>query len=93
MDDPVAESHSFIIKVWLEEYRIAADRVVWRGHITHVPGGARHYVKDPAQILAVILPYLQRMGIKLSWRWRLQTWLNSRGALSMDPVKTKHPHD
>ena len=70
-----------------------SNRVVWRGHITHVPGGERHYVKDPAEILAVILPYLQQMGIKPSWRWRLQGWLGSLSGQSAAPVNAKRPHD
>lgn len=72
---PELHTHSFIIKVWLEEPAEAADLAVWRGHITHVPSGERRYLKNPNEIIDFIVPYLEAMGVKLGMRWRMKQWL------------------
>ena len=60
------ESHiqSFIIKIWLEEEIAESGRTVWRGHITHVPGGERQYIQDLSAISSFIQPYLEKMKAK-----------------------------
>lgn len=77
-----SNTHSFIVKVWLEETVGEAGVATWRGHITHVPSGERRYVKELDDIAAFILPYLTGMGVDLglasqprSWwrRWRRRT--------------------
>jgi len=67
------ETHSFIIKFWLEE---EADdgRRLWRGHITHVPDGNRRYLRRLKDILDFISPYLERSS-SASGRW---AWLSGR---------------
>jgi hypothetical protein len=57
-------THSFIVKIWLEETTEEAGQATWRGHITHVPSGERRYVQDLGDIAAFIAPYLERMGVK-----------------------------
>jgi hypothetical protein len=57
-------THSFIVKIWLEETAEEAGEATWRGHITHVPNGERRYVQDLDEITAFIAPYLERMGVK-----------------------------
>jgi hypothetical protein len=57
-------THSFIIKIWLEETAEEAGRTTWCGHITHIPGGERRYLKNLEEINAVITPYLREMGIE-----------------------------
>jgi hypothetical protein len=69
-------THSFIIKIWLEETLEEADQAVWRGHITHVPSGRREYVKDLDEILTFIMPYLEKMGVKFGAYWRIKQALN-----------------
>jgi len=54
------ESHSFIVKVWLEE----DDEATWRGHITHVPSQERRYLQTVDDIARFIEPYLERLGVK-----------------------------
>jgi hypothetical protein len=58
-------THAFVIKIWLEE------STRWRGHITHVPSGERHYIETLDEIDDFILPYLEKMGIqsKALERW------------------------
>ncbi len=71
-------THSFIVKVWLEETVEEAGKATWRGHITHVPSGKRCYLKSMDEIVAFILPYLEELGAKpadhadySSWKKRL----------------------
>lgn len=58
------ESHSFIVKVWLEESLEEASEATWRGHITHVPSQERRYLHALEDIIDFIGPYLERLGIK-----------------------------
>lgn len=57
-------NQSFIIKIWIEETAEEAGDVIWRGHITHVSSGERHYFDAPDDILIFMTPYLRRYGIK-----------------------------
>jgi hypothetical protein len=66
MDLPECYTHSFIVKIWLEETAEEVSQATWRGHITHVPSGERHYVQELGDIPAFIAPYLERMGVKLN---------------------------
>jgi hypothetical protein len=71
-----SKTHSFIVKVWLEETADEPRRVTWRGHITHVPGGERRYLKDLDEIAFFTVPYLREMGVRLGVLWRIRQWLN-----------------
>ncbi len=71
-------SHSFIIKIWREETSVGVDHAIWRGHITHVPGGERRYLKSLDDIPFFILPYLQQMQVQLTLGWRIRQWLSQR---------------
>jgi hypothetical protein len=72
------ETHSFIIKFWLEETDEGKKPFAWRGHITHVPGGERSYLSNILNILSFIKPYLKNMGADiyqgLRARRRLMLW-------------------
>lgn len=70
-------THSFIVKVWLEETAQEAGEATWRGYITHVPG-ERRYLHDLDDVTGFIGIYLETMGLKLGWRWRLRRWLKRR---------------
>ena len=70
-------THSFIVKIWLEEAD-EADRVKWRGHITHVPDGKRRYLNSLSDITAFIQSYLETMGVRFGLRMRLRRWLSRR---------------
>ena len=65
MEQAESNTHSFIIKIWLEEETDELGRIIWRGHITHVPGGERHYIQDLNAIPFFIEPYLKKMRAKL----------------------------
>lgn len=65
-------THSFIIKIWLEE----DDRAKWRGHITHVPGGERRYIEQLTHIAQFMAPYIKGMKPRRTGRFR--NWLAAR---------------
>lgn len=70
-----AQTHSFIIRVWLEETAEETGQAVWRGVIRHVPSGERRYLRDAGDIVAFITPYLEEMGVKLDLATRIrQSW-------------------
>lgn len=62
-------THSFIIKIWLEETAEEAGVALWRGRVTHVPSGERRYISDLDEIRAFIVPYLEKMGVKFKEIW------------------------
>jgi hypothetical protein len=75
-DEILSKTHSFIIKLWLEEFDRKQERAVWRGHITHVAEGKRRYVQHIDDIISFIVPYLEEMGVRcLRWKW-LPQWLS-----------------
>ena len=76
MDLLESKTHSFIIRIWLEETAQEAGQAVWRGHITHVPGSERRYLKDLDSIPVFIAPWLEGMGVKLGVGWRIRQWLS-----------------
>lgn len=63
MDLLESKTHSFIVKIWLEETD-ATGRASWRGHIRHVANGEPHYLESLEEIADFITPYLKEMGIK-----------------------------
>jgi hypothetical protein len=75
METPEFQTHAFIVRVWLEETAEEAGRAMWRGHVTHVPSGARRYVKDLDEVVAFIVPYLQELGVRVALFWRVRAWL------------------
>ncbi len=64
MDPHGAQSHSFIVKVWLEESAEEAGEAAWRGHVTHVPSQERRYLHTLDDIVDFMAPYLERMGVQ-----------------------------
>jgi hypothetical protein len=64
--------HSFIIKLWFEQASAEeADSTTWHGHITHVPGGERAYLKDLDAATAFITAYLEAYGVRVRTSRRL----------------------
>lgn len=78
MDRIEAHTHSFVIRIWLEEPADGAGTARWRGHITHVLTGERRYLQDLDDVSAFIAPYIEEMGDGENPRpslWaRLRSW-------------------
>ena len=73
-----ANTHVFVVKIWLEERADEGNQASWRGHITYLPTGERSYFQDLDEITAFIQPYLARMGVKSSWRVRMRRLLKPK---------------
>ena len=73
LGDP--NTHSFIVKIWIDRTPGAEQAAAWRGHITHVPSGQRRYLKELGEIERFILPYLQVLGIEMGPLQRAKRWL------------------
>jgi hypothetical protein len=56
-------SHTFIIRIWLEEAAGATTPAVWRGHVTHVLDKQRRYVQSLGEMQRFIAAYLREMGV------------------------------
>lgn len=70
-----SNTHSFIIKVWLEEVNELTSQIIWRGHITHVQDGKRRYVDDFEGMKHFIKIYINDMGVEFSPSHRVVLWL------------------
>ncbi len=81
MDLVEFNTHSFIVKIWLEEPADGNRKGMWRGHITHVPGGERRYLKGLGEIVAFMVPYLISMGVRLDAYSRLRSRIGSSSQL------------
>jgi hypothetical protein len=68
-------THSFIIKIWIEETVEEVGQATWRGRITHVASGNQRYLTNLDEITAFIVSYLQGMGVKFGMLWSLRQWL------------------
>ncbi len=77
MDLVEFNTHSFIVKIWIEEPAEDHQKGRWRGHVTHVPGGERRYLESLGEIVAFMVPYLLSMGVKLDAYSRLRARLSS----------------
>jgi hypothetical protein len=64
MDTCEPKAHSFIVKIWLEEGD-EAEKLFWRGQITHVPSGERRQLKVLSDVTDFIELYLAGTDHKL----------------------------
>lgn len=69
------DTHSFVVKVWLDDKDEVTGQVIWRGHITHVASNQRRYFDNLSDLNAFLIPYLKAMNIKLPIFWRVFQWL------------------
>jgi hypothetical protein len=70
-----SSAHSFIIKLWIEE-SVCEERVTtWRGHITHVPGGERRYLRSLDDIQTFITSFLAAAGAVPVKTGSVRQWL------------------
>ena len=69
------DTHSFVVKIWLEETADEMKHPIWRGHITHVATGQRRYLNNLSALVEFIAPYLAHWNIKLPLWQRFCLWL------------------
>ncbi len=77
MDLVEFNTHSFIVKIWIEEPAEKPHKGRWRGHITHVPGGERRYLESLGEIVAFMVAYLLSMDVRLDAYSRLWARLSN----------------
>ena len=70
-----SKTHSFIVKIWLEEAD-GSEGAKWRGHITHVPGDERRYIEQLEEIADFIAPYVE--GMKASRTGWIRRWFEAQ---------------
>ena len=49
---------SFVVHLWKEESVSEEHQTIWRGHITPVPNGKRHYFTSISEIPDLIVAHL-----------------------------------
>lgn len=76
MESYEPDTHSFVVKTWLEETREEGGRARWRGHITHVVSGERRYLQSLAEITSFIENYLVSMGVSPETHPPRPRWLS-----------------
>ena len=74
MDFVGSTLHSFIIKLWLEDQG-KDKQTVLHGHITHVPSGARRYLKSMSDITTFIREFVEPGEIGAASESRARHWL------------------
>jgi hypothetical protein len=68
----------FIVKIWVEERADGKTKTQWRGHIAHIPSNERRYFSDLLDIILFVLPYLRKIGIRISLFWQIINWYRSK---------------
>jgi hypothetical protein len=75
MNLPENNRRVFIIRIWREPREIEGAQPEWRGVIESAYDDQRRYLKSLDEIIAFILPYLDKMGVKVEIDRRLKQWL------------------
>lgn len=70
-----SDTQSFVLKLWVDSQDDDGNQRFWYGYITHVPSDERHHFKSFGELNALLMPYLQEMGIRPPPIWRLIPWL------------------
>lgn len=53
------------------------------GDIRDIMTGVKSPIKDLLDIIDFIVPYLQQMGIRVGWFWRLSIWIKRRSKVGL----------
>lgn len=68
-------THSFVVRVWLEDEAQELCGPLLRGHVTHVMSKQQRYVKNLDDIADFIAEYLQLSGLRRPLEQRFRRWL------------------
>jgi len=72
MKSPGGRTHSFLVRIWLEQREIAGRNPLLRGHIEpiHIENGKkkgkRHGLNNLFEIAPFIQRYFEKLGVKFS---------------------------
>lgn len=69
-------THSFVVRVWLEPREIEGAAPVWRGVIEHVQSGKRRYLKNLNEITGFITSCIPGMRREMNLYRLLRQSLN-----------------
>lgn len=58
MSLPEPQSHTFLIRIWIEGVPQEAGRLSWRGHVTHLPDEERCRVETFEEITRFMRGYV-----------------------------------
>jgi hypothetical protein len=63
-DAPVQEvaRYSFIVRLWKEEPSSEERPAQWRGQVTAIPGGERHYFRSVDEIPEILSSYMEKLS-------------------------------
>lgn len=75
MNLPESSRRVFIIRIWREPREIEGALPEWRGVIESTHDNQRRYLKGLDEIITFILPYMEKMGVKLEIDGWLKQWL------------------
>jgi hypothetical protein len=70
-------THTFVIKIWLEEIIGKYKFYHWRGHIMHIPSGERKYFDKLSKVTQIITGYLFQFNSEntsLTDKFKLFLW-------------------
>jgi hypothetical protein len=59
LDPPRPDTHSFVVRVWIEDRCDTSGTVRWRGSVTHVPSGRTRYFEDLTDMCAFVAAHMQ----------------------------------
>ena len=66
-EDFLSSSHSFVVRIFLESASAKQRPAEWRGSIREAKSEGWHAVRDLAEIVNYIVPYLKRMGVDVDF--------------------------
>ena len=77
MEDPLPNTHSFVVRIWPKRVEDPERDTSWRGTVTHVDTGRRLHLKRLVEVPEFIAPYIVEAGGTLDLRTRLCLWMAS----------------
>lgn len=71
-----ANTHSFVVKLWLDPSDGGAQDARWHGEIAHVASGQRYRFERLSELSRFLQPFLETLRIKIPLFWRIYLWMN-----------------
>ncbi len=71
----------FWIKIELKDNQLKGRQDL--GDIKDVMSGEKSRIKELLDIIDFIIPYIEKMGIRISWFWRLTIWMKRNRKINL----------